>query len=256
MSLSLLGRLIGFVLLAGLAAWGARAWAPELSAYLAAARGSTQEEASFSDRALVYRLPREGVLTFAFSQPVTLTKILVDPSVKPSVQGRVRGFVYGLELRLFDHGGQEIARRVQFLQAAPPRIVFATGKTRRFFRNRPELVAEQEQLLLESPHPAARIEIALVDPDPAMVGIDVRVYEQSPFFSTQPLATFRRLSERAQRELAAAIAFGPQLLTREEMESIALNRWRPLGPLGIGGRDFQSLVLYETSREIAPEETP
>lgn len=248
MSLTFLGRAIAFLLFALCAAWGGQSFGPPLAQYLAEARSTTMVEDRISDRALVYRLPQDRPLSFAFSQPVSRVKLLVQPAVAATDRAREAGFVYGLRMRLFDGDGAEIAVNETFLQADGPDAVFASGQTWRFFRNRPEMVGEQDHLVIESPLPASRIEVEQVDPDPAILGVDVRLYEQRPFLSAQPLATFRRMSERDRRELSAPNAFPEELLSRAEMEYIAINHWRPIGPQGIEGRDYDALVLYESSR--------
>ena len=254
MSLTAMGRALAFVLLLAFAAITGRAYAPALAGYLAEARSSTRIDAQISDRALVYRLHEAGALSFAFSQPASEVKVLVQPAVSEADRARRGGFVYGLRLRLLDGEGGEIAEHEIHLQSDAPDAAFATGETWRFFRGRAELAGEQDQLLLDSPVPAARIEIEPLEPDRAIRGIDVRVYEKRPFLSAQPLATFRRMSERDRRELAAANAFPMDMLTRQEMEYIAINQWRPVGPQGIEGRDYQALVLYEASQAAIAEQ--
>lgn len=253
MSLTAMGRTLAFVLLLAFAAIAGRAYAPALADYLAEARSSTRIDAQISDRALVYRLRNEQALSFAFSQPASEVKVLVQPAVSVTDRARPAGFVYGLRLRLLDGAGAEIARHDIYLQADSPDVAFATGETWRFFRGRDELAGEQDQLLIDSPVPAARIDIEPLEPDLAIRGIDVRVYEKRPFLSAQPLATFHRMSERDRRELSAPNVFPMDMLTRQEMEYIAINQWRPVGPQGIEGRDYQALVLYEASQAAAAE---
>ena len=96
-------------------------------------------------------------------------------------------------------------------------------------------------MVIESAVPAARVEVEALDTDSAMLGVDLRLYEQ------QPALAFRRLSRREQRKLAAANAFPIDMLTREEMSYLARNHWRPVGPQGIEGRDYEAFVLYESS---------
>ena len=245
MSLSFLGRFTLFLVLALMSAWAGREYALPLANYLAEAQDSTARDTKISGRSLAYRVPADRPLTFAFSQPVDLAKILVHPAVGEADRAKAEGFVYGLRIRWLDAAGAELAAYDQFLQADAPDAVFVSGKNWRFFRTRPELIAEQDQIITESPAPAARLEIEIIDADPAIVGVDLRLYERQPFMGANATAAFERLSEQDKAWLAEANAFPADMLSRSEKFYLGLNAWKPVGPLGIAGRDYEGLVLYE-----------
>lgn len=245
MSLTFLGRFVLFVLLALASAWAGREYALPLASYLAEAQDSTARDTKISGRSLAYRVPSDRALTFAFSQPVELAKILVHPAVGEEDRARADGFVYGLRIRWFDAAGEELAVYEQYLHSAAPDEVFASGENWRFFRTRPEFIAEQDQIIAESPAPAARLQVEAFDLDPEIVGVDLRLYERRPFLGANSTATFERLSEQDKDWLAEANAFPADMLSRAEKFYLGLNAWRPVGPLGIAGRDYEGLVLYE-----------
>lgn len=245
MTLTGLSRMMAFCVLAAMAAWGGREYAVPLASYLADARNSTARDSKISDRSLAYRVPAGGPLVFAFSQPVELAKIMVHPAVAEKDRAVAQGFVYGLRITWFDAAGEELASYDKYLQAAAPDEVFVSGENWRFFRTRPELIAEQDQVIMESPVPASRLQIEVIDRDPAIIGVDLRLYERRPFLGTNTIASFQRLSKRSKDELAEANAFPADMLTREEKYYLGLNAWRPVGPVGIAGRDYEGLVLYE-----------
>lgn len=224
---------------------------PALAIYLAEARASTDQPARFESRALVYRLEGDWSTTFAFSQPAEQLKIIVQPSIRPELRDLPHGFVYGLRIRLTDASGAQIEQRDIHFHAAAPDTVYRSGEKWRFFRNRPEMVAGQDEIVIEAASPAARVEVSLVDPDPGIVGADVRIYEQHNYLGDNAITAFRRRSDAEQRRLAEANAFPPRMLTDAEMNFLALNQWRPVGPIGIDGRDYEAIVLYEAS--IAPD---
>src|SRR3546814_12327060 len=50
------------------------------------------------------------ILSFAFSQPVNLFKLIVHPTVGEADRARPEGFVYGLRARLLDGDGTQLAQ--------------------------------------------------------------------------------------------------------------------------------------------------
>lgn len=249
MSLSLLAKSFVFALLALASAWAGREYAIPLANYFTDVRDITARDARISKRSIAYRLPQDGSLEFVFSQPVTVAKILVHPSVGEDVRAREAGFVYGLRVRWIAPNGEVISAHEAYVQADSPDKVFASGDVWRFFRTRPELVAGQDQLVVESASPAARIELEAFDVEPGIIGVDARVFEQHFYFDNQALASYRRLSEDTRALLAAPNAFPHDMLTEKEQGDLRRNHWRSVGPAGVVGKDFTMLILYEALRE-------
>ena len=248
MSLSFLIRLMMFLVLVAIFSTVGWHYGPAIGRYLSEAQFSTTVDADIDKRSLVYRLQTDRPLVFVFSQPVDLVRLLTQSAVAPDLGDRKEGFVYAIEARLFDATGAEIAKHTLHLHSDAPDIVYASGETWRFFRNRTELVAGMDDVVIEAPRPATRSEWRLIEADDGVEAVDIRVYERRPLLASQALAAFRRRSKDEQLDLAQGNAFPPALMTQEEMASSTANMWRPLGPTGIAGRDYQALVLYEGTR--------
>ena len=245
MSLTVIARTALFAVLAALSAWIGSAYALPMARYLADAQNSTARDSRISSRALAYRVPDGRPLTFAFSQPVDMAKILVHPAVTEEYRSVAEGFVYGLRFRWIDASGETLAEYEQYLQADAPDQVFASGENWRFFRTRPELIGEQDQIITQSPAPASRLQVEVIDQDPGILAIDLRLYERRPFMGANSTATFQRMAEQDRARLAEANAFPADMLTAGERYYLGLNFWRPVGAVGIAGRDYEGLVLYE-----------
>jgi hypothetical protein len=254
MSLTFFFRTLIFMVVAAASVQATWLYSPALLQYLVEARNSTMQLARFDSRSLVYRMDMDRPITFTYSHPVELTKVIVQPSVREDLRGQDEGFVYGLHIRLFDSEGALIDEYDKYLFSRSPNEVFASGDVWRFFRDRPEVVAGQDELLIESDPRAAMIEFSVIEAQPGIVGVELRVYEHRPFQESQSRATFNRRSDAEQRALAQANAFPPDLLTDEEIANLTRNMWRPVGPNGIEGRDYTALVLYEGTRLPGLEE--
>jgi hypothetical protein len=249
MSLSLIVKLVIFAGLALLAAAGGRGYGFQLASYLTDVHEITARDAHISRRSIAYRIPQDGKLTFVFSQPVTKAKVLVHPSTSKEVRGLEDGFIYGVRARWIGAAGEELSVYEAYLQADSPDVVFASGEVWRFFRTRPELVAEQDQLLIESDVPAAQLELEVFALDTGIVGVDVRVFEQRKYLGNQSLAAYRRLSDETRGRLTQPNVFPADMLSDEERLALGRYHWRSVGPLGGVGRDYTMLILYEAMHE-------
>ncbi|MEL7189904.1 MAG: hypothetical protein AAGK17_10170 [Pseudomonadota bacterium] len=249
MSLSFAVKVVIFLALAFGSGLAGREYAWPVFSYFVEAREMTARDAHISKRSIVYRIPEKRALAFAFSQPVTKAKIIVNPAVSEEFRDQLAGFTYGLRLRWRDVEGNQLSQHDVYLQADSPDEVFASGAIFRFFRTRPELVAEQDHLMVESMTPAASLEIETFDVADGIIGIDVRMFQQFTYIGNQSLAAYRRLSESSRERLIQPSAFPDDLLTDQEKTELARNQWRSVGPVGLDGRDYTMLVLYEAVRE-------
>lgn len=248
MSLSTLMRLGLVLLLLAAAAGVGLVYGPAIARYVADAQNSTTVDADIDGRAIVYRLEQGQPVTFVFSQPVDQVRLLAQTAVDRKDRADPAGFVYALEVRLFSGDGEEVSRQRFDLHSDAPDTVYATGENWRFFRNRPEMVAGMDDVVVAAPSPVVRAEWRLVEADPKILAVDIRVYERQPLLASQAITSFHRRSAEEQAKLAEANAFPPDMLTNEEIANITANMWRPLGPVGIAGRDYRPMVLYEGTR--------
>ena len=249
MSLSILFRLFGWSMALLVSAWTGTQFARPLAEHFSQGTTATIRDARLSKRSLVYRGVNGGPVSFAFSQPVTQAKLLVYPVVGETDRKRENGFVYGLRLTWQDANGGTLSSHEVSLQADAPDIVYASGETFRFFRTGPDLVAEQDVLLVESLIPATQLIVTPIIRDAAISGVDMRVFEKRTDLAAQSAITFNRLSSTTQRQLLAPNAFPADMLTEQEKSRFVRNHPRAVGPLGVKGRDFEVRVLYEAQRD-------
>lgn len=227
------------------------AFGPELWDYVASARQSQQRDFGISKRGLVYRLSASEPTRFALSKPVEEFRMLTSPALAPDVDLGVHGVRYGVQVRLLAADGSEIRSERIFARSIPIDDIDEEGYLPRFFRNRNEEVGVQDETVFQSAIPVASVELTSLPSDAEVTGVDARVYERRPFLSTGALAAFLRRSPEEQRAMARADAFPIAMMSDDEKANLAANLWRPVGPVGIEGRDYTVLVMYEAE---APDE--
>ena len=240
-----LTALIGLFAIAAAIGWF---YGPAIGRYIVEAQFSTTVDADIDKRSIVYRLDEGKPLVFVFSQPVDVIRVLPQAAVAETMRDKTEGFVYSIEVRLFGSAGAEVARHNLSLHADAPDQVFASGENWRFFRNRPEIVAGMDDVIVQAPSPVVRSEWRLLDADPGVEAVDIRVSERRPLQRSQALAAFRRRSDAEKLELSRGNVFPPDMMTDGEMANTAANMWRPVGPSGVAGRDYSAIVLYEGTR--------
>lgn len=254
MSLTIVGRSIVFAILAALAAYSGWAWAAPLAGYLVAAQDSTQMDLRIAGRTLAYRLEQDKSMTFVLSQPADEVKILAHVAVSSPPTGAV-GATYTLRLALFDVQGAQVAEYQRTLVSGRGAGVLTDGRARRFYRSGEADIWGQDQLVVHSDVPFSRVEVTLQDSDQMVVGVDTRVYERRPVSAGDGRAVFLRRSKEERAALTAFSPFPPEMLSASEIANLASNLWRPLGPIGIEGRDYDALVIYEADN-VADEIEP
>lgn len=247
MSLTFVGRSIVFAILAALAAYGGWAWAVPLARYLVAAQDSTQMDLRIVGRTLAYRLERDRPMTFVLSQPADEVKLLAHAAVvEPSRASE--GAYYTLRVALFDAQGAEIAEYQRTLLSGRDDGYLPDGRARRFYRASGQEIWGQDQLVIQDDQPFTRVEVTLEDAENMVAGVDARLYEQRPVSAGDGRAVFLRRSSEERAALTAFSPFPPEMLSESEIANLAGNLWRPVGPVGIEGRDYNALVIYEADR--------
>ena len=247
MSLTFVGRSTVFAILAALAAYGGWVWAAPLARYLVSAQDSTQMDLRIAGRALAYRLEQNRPMTFVLSQPAERIKVLAHAAVISSAADVVDA-TYTLRLALFDVNGAQIAKYRRSFMSGRGSGLLSDGRARRFYRSGEADIWGQDQLVIRSDVPFSRVDITLEDSDPIVKGVDARVYERRPLSAGDGRAVFLRRSEEERAAMTAFSPFPPEMLSASEIVQLASNLWRPVGPVGIEGRDYNALVIYEADR--------
>ena len=196
-------------------------------------------------RDLVYGIPKDGTVRFAFSRPTQLVRILSQPNIMAESWATKDSWVYGYRVVLRDRGGAIVASHDVYSRALHPSRLRPYKRPDRFRRGTDVKVALQDEAVIETDAPVASAELTALDAEAGVKDIDARVYERLPFIGRSALSAFRRRTSDEQADLARADAFPPALLSDAERSSLMSNRWKIVGPVGIAGEDYRVDVVYE-----------
>lgn len=255
-SLRTLGRIAAFVLVMAVLALGAFAFGVRPDMLRRELAGAADRQVPIARRIIVYRLEADRPVLFRFSQPLTQARIVTVPTVGPGQASPGESWTYAFSIELLDEAGAVLETRQAFARAG----MFERDGQRIgaywFFRNRDDLPATGDEVRIGSERPFAAIRLRATVADSEVLAISVRVSERRPLLAMAADSAFARFSPADRRRLALANAFPPELLTAEERRNIAINQWKPVGPVGIEGRDYRMDVLYEEVESAAAAARP
>lgn len=248
-SLTAIGRATMLVAALGLSAGAAWLFGVDPARLRLAQAAQGEAANAIARRLIVYRLQDRKTTEFRFTQPVTIARVVMHPVLFPGTASAGLGWTYSIRAELLDESGTVLATR----EISSRALLFdAAGRMigpRRFYQRSNDQVALGDEVRIALERPFAALRLAVVRADQGVRYIDARVSERRPLIASAAESAFHRYSAADQARLAAANAFPPALLTPEEATSIAINQWRPVGPVGIEGRDHVMAVLYEEERQ-------
>lgn len=250
-SLRALGFLAAVLLAAaslGLAAM-ALGWRPE--SLRNELRGTNARQAPIARRIIVYRLEPDRPIVFRFTQPLSLARVVTVPTVGPGQASPGESWTYAFQAELLDEAGMVMERRQIFARAGMFERNGARIGSNWFFRDRDDLPATGDEVRIASQRPFTAIRLRATVANPDVLAVTVRVSERRPLLRIAADSAFARFSPEDRRRLSLANAFPPELLTPDERRNIAINQWKPIGPVGIEGRDYRMDVLYEEVESAA-----
>jgi hypothetical protein len=207
------------------------------------------EASRIARRVITYRLDPVRPTLFRFSQPVLVTRIQTQPILAQGSAKPGKAWFYSVRVELLDESGAVISTHEIHSRSL---LLESSGRRRgplQYYRDSQDEVSPADEVRLAANRPIAAIRAVAGRTDPEVVAIDIRVGERRPLNASAAESTFIRFSPNDRVRLAAANAFPPELMTREERSAIAINKWLPIGPVGIDGRDYRMMVLYEEEQK-------
>lgn len=92
-----------------------------------------------------------------------------------------------------------------------------------------------------------RLRLRIAEQAPAIVEIAARAYQRSELPPRKARSAWQRLSRRKREKLARGFAISSEWLEPFETTALARFSWRPLGPQGVEGKDYEERTLLIVS---------
>ena len=208
-----------------------------------------------ADRQLVYQLDNERPTRFIFSSPQSTIRIITHAEITPDAAKRLdQRYRYDVIVEARGTDGEVLERR---------KLSFATRLLMIQRRDKPALQAVSyaendvvptaaDVTFLDLPRKAAALYITTGSQTSGVRGAAARVYEREPISQQRLRTAWARLSAADRAELTRDSALPAEMLTDAERRRLIVNRWSPVGPQGVFGRDYQARTLYVREGDGTP----
>lgn len=196
-----------------------------------------------------YLLQSERWLEFTLSGNNNLIRLLSNATLAPEEAGAT-GVIwkYALEYQLLGDNDQIIDSRVYHQRS---RLTWYLDDEQKPFTSSfyldPGLIPSGAGEILLNPdgaHKAKRLRVRLHGHDPLIKDTVLRVYERERVAEQKLDYMWHRLNNQQRTALARGSVYGPDLLREAERHSLMRQRWQPVGPNGVNGRDYLSRIMY------------
>lgn len=191
---------------------------------------------------------------YALPPSADAARILTNANLQSIIDARAqrrtdptRRWHYAIEVEERDAGGNTLQRRVHHFRRDLVEVEMPGGRngTGAFYleeRSPAPLPAASLRLNFPAAARPSHVRIRLLNADPDIADLLVRVAVPPPSSQRTTDTVWRRLSEEQRERLASGNVFPPALLTEQERASVIESRWMPLGPVGTAtGRDIYVL---------------
>lgn len=192
---------------------------------------------------LIYLL-RGQPTAFVFSRPQERVRILTNAELHAGASEPRYGFL----IEALDAAGAVVWQRAIYARSIPLFVRDRRGRLAPhvFLAERGALsLSAADVTLVDFGTPVSAIRLTSQGADRSVGRILARVQEQRPLSARQLEVGWLRLSDDERAQLTAGNPLGPWLTSHAERQRLLAQRWYPVGPAGIEGRDYLQTVVYE-----------
>ena len=196
-------------------------------------------------------------LSFPLPAGSQLLRLLSNASLPVGTEALDQPLPYTLEFRLLGPAGEELSRGLYQHRSRQDFLADGENGGARPAAYYPEgdwLPAEGRLLLLNLAGLAEprTLQVRLQQGAPGIETVALRLYHLGQEAEHKLGFLWQRLSEGQRQSLARASVYPPELLSAEEKRNLVRQGWRPLGPGGVAGEDYQVRQLYQHPGTAAP----
>ena len=218
-----------------------------------------QARISASRTSLGYLLREDSWIEFPLPQNIDRLKLITQASIPRTLAEEDTVFTYALEYQIIGENGESPMYRNRYHHTTRvSRFIDENAEepyTASMYLD-PELVPADGRILIlnsrnwSGDQEAKSIRIRLVAAQQGLVDALLRIYQLNQYSQPEELANWQRLSIYKRERLARGNVYPHGYLSDQEKTNLLNHRWRPLGPIGVAGVDYQVRRLY-TLKEVS-----
>lgn len=213
-------------------------------------QGELRVPAEEATGSISYRVMEDGWLSFPLLGIERSLKLVSNATIGSGIASKPdQHWSYALEYALIGEDGQTVkADMVHFrTQVTLLRVPGSEEAIPNEFVMSTEIFPTDGQVLrvsMESYPTVKRLQVRWVHTNPAIVDVLLRVYSQLPYAGKDITTEWEHYSPERREQLARGNLYPPELLYEFERQNLLENAWQPLGPLGLPGRDYETVRVY------------
>ncbi|MBT3093519.1 MAG: hypothetical protein KME58_11550 [Candidatus Thiodiazotropha sp. (ex Lucina pensylvanica)] len=197
---------------------------------------------------IAYGLDDGQWTVFLLTGHADMLRIVTNAIVgRPLVEAPEEGWLYALDYRLLDGAGRELesgefyhrTRIRQYRDMTSGEVVNQNA-----FLTADRVPSDSRVHIMPLIESAAKLMLKVKSMDAPLQAITVRIYEPEQYTELKLDAAWRKLTSSQRVRLARGSVYNPELLLAKERRNLLRNSWKPLGPLGVQGRDYRVHKLF------------
>lgn len=201
-----------------------------------------------------YLLYKDESITFAIPSGANILRILSNINIPIVNTDENIPFSYSLKYQLLDKEDNVVFANVYHHYTKIVRFLDQETKENintRFYTNNDILPASTRMFFipLEFTNDAYKLKVSINSLDKRAQSLVLRSYHQVENSPRKLFDMWRRLKEKTKESLAKGNVYPYTLLTADEKKYLLSKSWKPFGPLGVLGKDYNIKNLY-TKLEI------
>lgn len=198
---------------------------------------------------LVYPIKPKQWLKFALPEESLQLRIITNAHIQRSETITPdSSWIYALHYELLDKKGAVLAKGLYHQHSRLTTYKDAEGELMNGnYYSSKEVVPLDGRLILlglQAMQDVAFLRVSLEAVNPAIVETAVRVYVPSKISEHQVATSWLRMSQAQKDNLAKNSIYPAVLLSVAEQTNLLKHQWQPVGPMGIEGKNYQTLTLY------------
>ncbi|MGD8909269.1 MAG: hypothetical protein PVI92_07960 [Chromatiales bacterium] len=203
---------------------------------------------------IAYRLDRTRWLEFPLTGHAGKLRIITNAVVNsPLIESPDIGWLYALNYRLLDGAGRELVSgqffhrtRIRTYRSEPDGDVV----TQYAFLESDRVPTDSRAHIMPLTDSATKLMLKVRYMPTPLESISARIYEPIQYTEDKLDTEWNKLTRSQRKWIARGSVYTPNLLLTDERRNLLRNRWKPLGPAGVQGRDYRLDKLFIRQGEL------
>jgi hypothetical protein len=197
---------------------------------------------------IAYALDNNRWTEFQLTGHAEMLRIITNGAInRPHIEPPEEGWLYALSYRLLDGAGRELKSgeffhrtRTRAYRSEPDgKIVYQNA-----FLESDKLPTDSRVHSLPLNESAKKLLIKVQYMVAPVQSIYARIYEPIQYTENKLDSEWNKMTRSQQEWIARGSVYSPDLLLSKERRNLLRNRWKPLGPMGVQGKNYQSAKLF------------